>query len=705
MSRLVRIAIATGLVCVLAPVLAAEPDRPAVLFGGHWHAGGPGFQTVRALDQGGFAVRTASEYGGLDRHKLTWDETRRFRVLVLVGVGSARADGRLGEVVESNLAMVGRFVEAGGGLLIVPYFCQQFTQLPPQDALAKRFGLTIHWNDFPIDAAPVTATPWRLGYAYTDRVTPGPLSKDVPGLWYPVGARAGGQTHVVPFSVGNPWRVAVAAASSTRTRDLPLDGSNNPAQAAGAGKSAEGFPIAAYRQAGRGHVAVVSMAPQHWLGEVAETTLEGVVTTQGLRGKPTGGRRLLLNAVRWLASGDAAPEVGRVLMTTDPELLRDPAIVRKAAPFKWPETIRLPDAHIRAWPGMVGARTARGGGKGTVAEWAAAARKEGLAWIAFLDDIAVLKQAEFEALKAECAAATTAEFAAIPGFAIDDDVGNHYAYLGMQLPWPRAELRTADGARWTSYDPAESPANPRVPGRLSMTSLIYTHGDAGHKLTALNYRFHDDAAPFSDFFCNWSAFGLISGRDGRQIEDALPDWLEVTASGQGGFPVAVDILTDPAQLAGLARRTVLRLPAARDKTCPVPGYFNEFRLYPDNPTSAYVTDGPAIEAWSHTGPRDYEGALPGDFVLSCLRWRLHIAASSARGLAEVAVYDGTTLFRRWLPGGAERFAIDVDMNHDRQHHLVLVVTDKAGRRAVSQAQWDRNHRLEEFMCGDRNNQL
>jgi len=214
----------------------------------------------------------------------------------------------LGDVVESNLALVERYVAAGGALLIVPYWVQPLTQVPPQDALAERFGLTLHWDDFPVDAAPVTATPWRLEYAYTDRVTAGPITQDVSGLWYPVGTRAGGQTHVLPFAATNAWQVAVAAGPGTTTRNLPIAGSSDPAHAAGPGKTPAGFPIAAWRRAGRGRVAIIALAPQHWLSEVAETTLEGVVTTQGLRGKATGGRRLLVNTVRWLSEGDAMAE-------------------------------------------------------------------------------------------------------------------------------------------------------------------------------------------------------------------------------------------------------------------------------------------------------------------------------------------------------------------------------------------------------------
>ncbi len=74
-------------------------------------------------------------------------------------------------------------------------------------------------------------------------------------------------------------------------------------------------------------------------------------------------------------------------------------------------------------------------------------------------------------------------------------------------------------------------------------------------------------------------------------------------------------------------------------------------------------------------------------------------------MKEVAIYDGEKLFRRFLPDGKNEFAFDIELNHDKQHALTLVVTDNKGQSAVGQEQWDRNHRLEEFNCSDRNNQL
>jgi hypothetical protein len=87
------------------------------------------------------------------------------------------------------------------------------------------------------------------------------------------------------------------------------------------------------------------------------------------------------------------------------------------------------------------------------------------------------------------------------------------------------------------------------------------------------------------------------------------------------------------------------------------------------------------------------------------RWVVHGKASSQGGLKEVALYDGTRLFRRFLPRGKTEFEFSLNLTHDRRHCLVMIATDRQGGRAISGDQWDRNHRAEEFMCGDRNHQL
>ncbi|OPZ82123.1 MAG: hypothetical protein BWY76_02811 [bacterium ADurb.Bin429] len=336
-----------------------------------------------------------------------------------------------------------------------------------------------------------------------------------------------------------------------------------------------------------------------------------------------------------------------------------------------------------------------------------------MAYLVFLEEFSKLSAANFEKLKADCARLSTPEFNAIPGFTIDDEVGNHYFYFGPSFPYPDKKFLSADGTVFVSHDPGVHPTDPHRKGQLAMTTLDYAYTLCSFKLTAGNYLFSQDAAPFADFFSDYDAVGVITARGGTVVEDATLDFLKIVDSGQGPQPLAIDLLDDPAQLDASAWRTVLRLPAQGGRTVSgqVNGptkfrdYFSLWHYYPDNPSAIYVTNGPVIERWCFTGPRDYGGDNNGWFVWQNLRWALRGNVSSPAGLKEVAVYDGPRLYRRFLPGGKTTFEFTLDLTHDQQHNFVLVVTDTQGRKAVSGEQWDRHHFCEEVMCSDRNNQL
>ncbi|MGB2821168.1 MAG: hypothetical protein WBF17_09315, partial [Phycisphaerae bacterium] len=443
----------------------------------------------------------------------------------------------------------------------------------------------------------------------------------------------------------------------------------------------------------------------------AARTLEGIVLERGLRGAASDGYRLLVNALRWLAAPSPAPSgLGGAAM--DEAMLANPHETKFRKPFSWTKEIAFPPVEP-ACPGAIGARSRYSGGKATADEWVAAAKAKGLAFIVFLEHFGRLSAADFERLKADCARLSSPEFAAVPGFTIDDEAGNHYFYFGATFPYPEAKFLSPDGKVFRSHDPGLGRKDPHVRGQLAMTTLDYAYSISSFKLTCGNYLFGRDAAPFADFFSNWDAMGVVTAVRGKVVEDATQEFLKLADSGQGPLPLVIDLMDDPAQLGSSGWRTVLRLPKAGG---PIIGgslrpesrirdYFNCWHHYPDNPGKIYVTCGPAIESWSYVGPRDYEGNLKGDFVWQNYRWRLRGVVSSPAGLKEVVVHDGMDVFRRFLPGGKKRFEFILDLTHDKQHNLVLVAADLEGNRAVGGEHWDRNHRLEEFMCGDRNNQL
>ena len=705
MKRALTAVLAT-MVLAWAPLCRAQ-RTPAALFIGT-NGGYCAFDVAGRLDAAGLALR-AQPYPGLEAQPLTWDQVQPYNVLVVLGLGRANADMSLPARTEQTIETLRRFLEAGGGILWFSTFGQMATDQPPQDAFLLPLGVRPLFGESPADPeTEVVATAWRIPFAHSDNMAPSPVTEGVTSLWYPTPhTRIGGQNHTIPCVADNGWTVLVSGSRTSLTKAGPLQ-ALSPSDP---GSYQSQVPLVAAREVGQGRIVYVGITPEYLLGGQASTTLEGVVLDRGLRGIASGGFRLLENSLRWLAEPSLpSPELGGGTM--DLTLLEDPHRTRFSTPYDWPATVAFP-AVEPAWRGAIGARTRYSTGRATVAEWAQAAQAAGLSFLVFLEDFGDLSADEFQQLKADCAAVSSPQFTALPGFTIDDEVGNHYFYFGTTFPYPDAKFLSPDGKAFISRDAEIGPQDPYVKGQLSMTTLDYAYSISSFKLTAGNYLFSRDAAPFANFFSNWDAMGVTTTTNGEVAEEAVREYLELVDFGNGPTPLAIHLMDEPSALAQSQWWTVLRMPEQGGQTVAgllnpdtkIADYFNQWSFYPGNPSKTYVTSGPEIESWCYAGPRDYEGSSPGDFVWQNYRWVLRGKVTSEVGLADITVYDGTDLFRRYLPQGAKDYELTLDLTHDKQHNLVLVATDTQGRRAISGEQWDRNHRLEEFMCSDRNNQL
>lgn len=707
--RHVRLLLVTGLLCVPPSLaVAQEPSpqapassarRPAVLFTGGFEMGCNHLLAAK-LKEDGFNVSYTGQ-PGLAGEPLTWDRIKPYNVLVITGLDPSNPDKTLTEKNKSNIALLQRFMEEGGGIFYVPSYVEIDTQIPPQIAFLKPLGVTPLFDEVVYDPdTHVIATVWKLPFAYTPNIArPSPISQDVTGLWYPQATHAGAQAHTTALAIDHQWTAWVRGAKTAGTFAVPHTAWPVVTDDAPAGTYSREPVLMAARNVGKGRIVCFSISSKYLFEECALHALDGVVFHRGLRGQPSQGYELLRNALRWLAEPSlTSGQLGGAKM--DERLLVDPFQTKFRKPFDWNANV-VPPTDPTQLPGVIGARTAYSTGTGTVAEWVAAARQQGLGFLVFLEDFAAMTPAKLEALKHDCAAATHADFTAVPGFTIDDEIGNHYFYCSDTLAWPDPACLTADGKRFGNPDPRDK-------GQLAEGTLHYVHTQSGMRLIAGNYLYQQNAAPFVNWFCNWSAAAVITCRDGRQVEDITAGYLALSKAGQGPHPFALNLITDPARIASSPWRTVLT-PATPDRLdaqpTPVAAYLSSWHFYPDNPTSIYITDGPRIDNWSFAGPRDYEGANHGDFVWQNFRWRVYGKVSSDAGLKEVVIHDGPRVFRRFLPHGQKQFEFTLDLTHDRQHTLVMIVTDLNGRRAISGDQWDRNHRLEEFQCGDRNNQL
>jgi hypothetical protein len=671
---------------------------------------GCGFEMATKLQKAGFNVNAMS-HPGLGGAPLKWDDVKKYNIIIAAGLGNSNADLTLSDKNKANIEVLNKFLSEGGGIFFIPVRGQVNSDIPAQKAFLEPIGITPLFDNIPVDPEnSVNATAWKLDFAKTANIAKTPITDGVNNLWFPVNTRAGAQNHTTSFIADTNWTIAVKGEKSCSTQTITIEGVSKDKVMEGKIKSE--VPIMAFRQIGKGRIVCFGITPQYLFFNIASTTLEGIVMGKGLKKIPSDGYKLIENSLKWLAE----PSISETVLGGAPmnkTLLENPFKTKFGNSFVWDEKLKRPESPASN-PGLIGARTKYSSGNGTVADWIAEAKENGLSFIVFLEEFSALSKENFDNLKKDCEKLTDAKFAAIPGFTIDDEIGNHYFYYGTTFAYPAKDLLSDDGKVFVSRDTAAMHGQTFDKGQLAATTLGYAYSTNGFKLTAGNYLFSKDASPFSPFFSSWDATGVITAENGKVVENALNDYLSLSDFGQSPLPIAIDLMTEPSQISKSPWKTVVRMDIKSERAIEgghvegvnkIAGYFDQWHGYPDNPTRIYITEGPEINNWSFVGPRDYGGDNKGDFIWQNLRWRVYGKASSETGLKKIEIFDGTELFRNFILSGEKEYEFSLELNHDKQHNLVMIVEDINGKKAVSGEQWDRNHRLEEAHCGDRMNQL
>lgn len=170
-------------------------------------------------------------------------------------------------------------------------------------------------------------------------------------------------------------------------------------------------------------------------------------------------------------------------------------------------------------------------------------------------------------------------------------------------------MLTTDGKRF-----GPPPGSVKERGQICHMLFKYVYTLSCFNLCGGNYLYWQDAAPFTDYFSNCDAMGLMTLRDNQVVEDATQEYLMVSASGQMPMPLALNLLDDPARLAAAPWRTMLSLDGNKPAAQAIVEFYRTWHYGGDNPQVIYSTSGPKIERWARTGHQDYEWANRGNFV-------------------------------------------------------------------------------------------
>jgi hypothetical protein len=586
--------------------------------------------------------------------------------------------------------MVDAYVASGGGVLLMPTETNMLKQAVAD--LAGRWGARL-----PVERIE-EADKAKLGYlthssqatplALTDRILPSPVSEGVKQIWYPY-AQAYNSQMTGPIVVDCDWQVVLRASATSVTRPVDLAKSTmpvleNPFLRPGSERQPA---IAAIRPYRGGRVALVNQWRQFSIGSGTRYIFDRQVLSKGFGGRPSDFGRLLENTYRWLAEPSLKAGQPGGYVTAPDRLLapnQNPKVKRDYAERLWPyDAAKLgsadPPPHLKLFHGLIGAKTTYSSGTSTVSEYAQAAAAAGLDFLVFMDDFASLTPGKLESLKADCDRCSSGKLKLLPGFCIQNNVGNRMFFYSPHPAWIPDYCLCGAGKK-TLYVQEED-------GKGNYTGYLTPFLD----WVLNNYHVEKGQVGYYDFSGSphgmrmWDLrlYGMAAVRyyrAGRLVEDKTEDYLTTAQATIPPAPASVNEVTSAEALAREVQSGHALVYAQASSLDNVFLHAIRWTHQYDAP-NVFLSDGPIVRSWPDCHRVWTLGAE--EFVTGSSVMPSPLSVVSERGLKEIRLYNGQHLFRRFLPGGAKEFHQTLVLDGTVQKNIVLVAEDMAGRKAVT----------------------
>lgn len=720
-------------------LLAEDTQKPAILIIDN-ERGGRDYWNPLTLQE---MLDAGYEVGQCARGKTPKaEELQRYNIVLLVGLPP--------DFSTDLLPKLETFMEQGGGVLVVPS-CRVEKPLEGGEFLKwlQRLGATIYFQGV-VDPERRQVVDWckwpgAPEYIWTSEIAENPITRGVKNLWYRTGVSVHYSVLSAPLTLDANWTPllftgpgsrAVSWAESPFERESILSSAFQKTYGdfiLPQGQQGGKLPLLAVRARGQGRLAVFSVNPQDLFWSPYIPAQGGVMLHKGFKDRPSDGWALMNNLYTWLAEPSLAGNALGGAKTVLEQLFRKPATAPQSVDWKRasetglapsipgadpilpspsPAASDKPIDTVAAVPcGLAGAHTAYSSGSGTVAEWVAAAKASGLDFIIFMEDIGKMNAGKWEKLKADCAAISDDQFTAYPGMEFEHENFTRGYFFNRHWLWLVEEnILTRD--RQYIQTSRNIPGSHAGPLQLW---LAYEQPFPLRTLMTLGFFSHQ-----SNLTPAWAhrAFGSMSifTRDKKgvidDIKDTLPVFLRLQSQKLVISPMALALMSDPSEIAGVVKRGgpfVTTLGGKKNVGAAIDtgGAY----CYGGRASALCATTGPQILNWSasqtcaYVIPRWNVARREEDFfALDNFRYRVRLAAQSAAGLKEVVVYDGDQgVYRRFLPDGKKQFEATLDLSNGQSRHLVLVVKDQAGGIAVSPEIQTETWLNRHYLCADRCN--
>lgn len=642
------------------------------------------------------------------REEMTWERISKFNAIVLFDFPSedekkyrpAERGGDKGPRLQETVALLERYLQEGGGVFInisepIIYYGNANYYFAAQKAL-KRWGAQLPMEDVivpPLYQRPhprMQGKPWY----YTENITPSPVSEGVKRLFYPDPKMMNPSWFASgPIDVDDTWQVVARGPKGSRTRTRQPEAETEKAEwpkwkdALRYEKPVDEPPLIAIRDIQtdtKGRLALMWCWERFHIGQGTKWNYNGVMLDKGLDGLSSDFDRLFQNTMRWLAEpsmksgklgGAKVPKERLVAQSKQPGFQE---LLERYPRTALPQQKELNKGTI--FQGIIGPRTNYSGGKGTVAEYAAEAKKSGLKFVVFLEDIRELSPEELEQLKEDCKKQSDEEIMLYAGYRCVTNLGNQIFFAGRGVLYPPKHLLGGEDGKTYLVQGVDKDGKPVASSSSLAFHLAYGKGEE------FTVGFFDFTGPMQTGGMSipdlraFSMAGIRYYNRGKLVEDVTDQHLLTNEGSMSATPVSINLVDSPQAMAAETKSdNAFTYASAKN----LDQLWKQALLWnhPFMSPHVFPSNGPIIHTW----PRSMRTKTYGqdDFVVAFNHLPARLRVTSEVGLKEVALYDGSRLISRYLPKGAKEFDTVVHLNNTFQQNISVVATDTRGGKAVS----------------------
>jgi len=649
----------------------------------------------------------------LDSHRdFSWSRISQYNVLILYGspapdASQAMAFLSAGPRQAEYISLIEQFLAAGGGVFMMVHTDNGDEHVRP---VIEPWGarLPLEWY---IETDPAKIEPFprmrndQEAMCLVDQVLPSPISSGTEKVWLPYGlAGADNSSWTGPISVDANWQVVIKGSATSVTDPLddqvpPMPLPPDPLFRPGGVAEPE---LMALRQYGNGRIVLCSQWPVFTIGQGTQWLHNRRCLSRGIASIPSDFEEIMINALNWLAEPSLASEnVGGYqanLARLEPSN-NDPAVQAEFPATPWPSwklDMSQPSDSQQGFVGLIGARTTRTGGTGSVLDYANAAKQVGLDFVIFMESFPQLTQAELTSLGTECLQHSDNSVLMIPGYTMDSNIGNHLFFSGHNLPWPTPLVLTGPGETLLNIQFQEDNGSWGVNDAV-LDWILSSHDRYNGQMVGY-YNFDDPRAMQMPDLKLCSAQAIRFYDNGTLVEDQTQAFIDSAEGTITQSPVSVNLVDSPAELIAEVQSGNSLTHARASSLSALPAETLRWNGQYDGPR-LYASDGPTIHAWTKTDRAMVYGAEP--FVVNLEMMAADLDVSAPAGLQEIKVWNGNRLIRRILPKGVTSYRQILQLPSVVQQNLVLEVIDNQGGKAVSypRRSW-KSGSMNVVFCGD-----